>query len=613
MYLVVPDNADELRHWREVAEQCREQNILFVLPQEPVKLCASVRHFLAVNRVMGRKDRNEHAYKVLEGHFTKLRQDLRKEFGQTFGSIGLRTGTEVIRGGPTPEVVSVESWSDLLPGIADSMVTVFSKELRVRCTKFNEWLARREAWTAVEHICEQILKLDDEQTCTDRYLGFNETSLEAAVIDGVLLENGVLRRDTLNDTWDFAPLEELPEAFREATKHIQSAASGEKEFVRLYAKLIEPPYGVPNGVIPLILAVGMRTDVARIAVYRRGAGGQLARVTSKLHEALVDMTKDPARYVTRYTKLSGKQRCVFKALGPEFDVPFTARDERGEAFYEYCGRVRDAMMAWVGAVPEEAVLGPQASDCEKKLFKLLRAAVPPQVSLLADSLLDVIAEDAATREEIGSADAKTQEFPATVQRWRTLCEQVHRRISGVKASVDREIVEVVPAGSKDPRSDLIEVLRTVEALAPACRNPVQAITSQLVDAPPSSDIAVDVTSAVVRKDPAKLTAEDFGVAAGVLKMARLIGKSARVRSVVLVSGKRVELPDVDVPGLPERIRQDIVRWKEEFAVGSKAIAATVVQELLEEASGEPAAVAVAAVGPDGEAVDTPREAGSGQQ
>ena len=345
VYLVVANTLEELQHWRTHAISRTETNLFFVLPQGPVVLSDKVHRLVAVSRVLARKERGEHAYRVLEAQLTKLREDLRAEFANVFGTDGLRTGTEIIRCGSPATTVAVESWGDLFPAIGDALTSSYGGEPKVRCGRFNEWMKRGESWSHVERICERILGFDTHADWQKDLLGFKETSAEAAIVDGVLIENGVLKRDVINDTWVFTPVEQLGELFREITKYVQGASTGEKEFLRLYSRLIEPPYGVPNGVIPLLLAVVIRADAARIALYRR-RNGQPTRVQEKLHEALVAMVKDPGSYATRYTKLTLKQRYVFKAIGPELGQPFTARDDRGEAFYDYCGRVRDAMIAW---------------------------------------------------------------------------------------------------------------------------------------------------------------------------------------------------------------------------------------------------------------------------
>ena len=102
------------------------------------------------------------------------------------------------------------------------------------------------------------------------------------------------------------------EALRTVSRHLRAA--GNREFAKLFATLVDPPFGIPNGIIPILAALAFRTDGTRIAMYK---GSQNQRVTdAQVAAALVDMAKHPGNYRTRYTKLTGKQRTVFKVGRP---------------------------------------------------------------------------------------------------------------------------------------------------------------------------------------------------------------------------------------------------------------------------------------------------------
>ena len=59
------------------------------------------------------------------------------------------------------------------------------------------------------------------------------------------------------------------EVMRSILTHL-TVGSGDKEFAKLYTKLIEPPFGIPNGIIPIFLALVFRTEGSRIGVYEKG-------------------------------------------------------------------------------------------------------------------------------------------------------------------------------------------------------------------------------------------------------------------------------------------------------------------------------------------------------
>ena|SRR5487761_1218781 len=223
-------------------------------------------------------------------------------------------------------------------------------------------------------------------------MGFKETSQEAAIVDGVLYENRLLYKDQITDKWQLVEpnADTAPEALKDTLRHFQTGGSTDKDFSKLFARLIEPPFGVPNGVIPLLTALVFRSDPAKLAIYQR-AGSNLQRVNdSELPAAIVQMARFPKRFTTRYTKLAGKQRFVFKAIGPECGAPYTERLSSGERFYEYCEQVRTALRSWAASLPESVLTLPDLTDNQRRLVKSLRGAVPAQLPLLADQLLALI-------------------------------------------------------------------------------------------------------------------------------------------------------------------------------------------------------------------------------
>ena len=124
--------------------------------------------------------------------------------------------------------------------------------------------------------------------------------------------------------------------------------------------------------------MAFRSDGPRIALYK---GTQSMRVSeAQWTNAIVDMAKHPDNYSTRYTKLTGKQRTVFKAVGPLAGVEFDKRLAMGEAFYSYCEQVRARLKDWVSSLPEAALKITELSEPQRQLLRSLRGPVPPQLA-----------------------------------------------------------------------------------------------------------------------------------------------------------------------------------------------------------------------------------------
>src|SRR5262245_28328712 len=92
------------------------------------------------------------------------------------------------------------------------------------------------------------------------------------------------------------------------------------------------------------------------------------------------------RYQTRYSKLSAKQRWVFRVIGSELSlrVPEGGATDKME---EACERVAGELRSIVHKLPDAALATPDLTDQQKDVLKALRGGVPPQPTLLADHLI----------------------------------------------------------------------------------------------------------------------------------------------------------------------------------------------------------------------------------
>lgn len=314
------------------------------------------------------------------------------------------------------------------------------------------------------------------------------------------------------------------EALREVLRFFQTGATQDKEVSKLFDKLINPPYGLPNGIVPLLIALVFRTEGARIAIY---TGSQNQRVVeTKLAAAIMDMGRSPDKYRARYNKLSNKHRIVFRAIAPELGVHFTDRLLRGEAFYTQCERIRSTLKNWISKLPEMVLSSTELSEAQRQLTKKLKGPVPPQLPVLADSLVEMFNEQDDSREELSVADATTNSFPAMVKRWREFRTAVERYVDGVRAPLRASIREITGVesteGSETP-SRLIDALQSIDDFG-LPDNPIRQIADKLASASTDADPLGQIAAAVSQKTIEDLTEEDYGKAVGVLEVASALKK-----------------------------------------------------------------------------------------
>jgi hypothetical protein len=572
IYLVAVDTSAQLDFWRQRVSELDEPSLYFAFPREEVHLDGrSLRELIAVMRALEKVPADGHAHEVLESKYTRLRTELREQFEQAFGNEGLRSGTLIVPAGRPDAPVAVDSWNRLLPAVAEHLESRFPDQIRIRCGSFNEWKSG-PIGGVISKVVQRILKFDDSGDYRAEYLGFKRTSQEAAIVDGVLVENRLLTLDPLEETWHLAPADnDCPlEALRTVSRHFRTA--GIREFDKLFGKLIDPPFGIPNGIIPMLVALAFRTDGPRIALYR---GNQNQRVTdAELARALVDMAKHPSSYRTRYTKLTGKQRTVFKAVGPLVGVEFRDRFATGEAFYGYCEQVRGKLKDWVVSVPEAALKIAELSEPQRQFLRLLRGPVPPQLPVLADHLIAIMQEVTSTHVELVDT-AAGQSYPQMERVWRALRGKIDRYLEGVKAPVREAIrtaLEIKPGGREgEDMRELSNVIRSAGEMVGETENSLCQVAQRLAEQS-SEDIVISLATAVSGKAASALTDEDFGRAAGMMEVTSALAKQQAEHAsrgqylIVLPNGQRRTIVGPVEHEPDGSIIAELADWRKRFSL-----------------------------------------------
>ncbi|MBP3955362.1 hypothetical protein J8F10_08725 [Gemmata sp. G18] len=570
IYLAAADTAAQLDACRKLAETPIKGEAYMILPSAPMSLSSEkARELIAVKQLLEKKDSQSHAFEVLENKLTKLREELRTEFARTFGNEGLRSGTGVLKVGQTPRTVPVSSWGQLLPSIARDLDTTYHHQPRVRCGSYNEWLSYSGgAWKKIEYIVEAILKFDEQPEYQTDYLNFNDTSQEGAVIDGVLCENGFFSHNSASGKWELAvPTSETPsEPMRETLKYLASRSTSDKPFIKLFERLVEPPYGMPNGIMPLFVALVFRSEPSRIGIYRKKYNNW-ERVETKIAEAIVDMARFPDRYQTRYSKLSPKQRWVFRVIGAELEVK-VPEGGAADRIEEACEKVSAQLRDIVHKLPEAALTLRDLSEPEKDILKVLRGGVPPQPTLLADHLMRWIQEDAEARQELEDAGSTRPTFPATVRLWRDLRERLGRQVEGARAPVRRQLQNV-----GNDRDGVVESLRKVEAFAGPENRVISSIMERLAASDGKGELIEEVVAAVANKEARQLSQEDYGRASGILEVIQSLAPSKGKMTVIMPDGGRREFPEFTHDEALVQVRQALRGWRDTFALDPDQLAA----------------------------------------
>jgi hypothetical protein len=284
---------------------------------------------------------------------------------------------------------------------------------------------------------------------------------------------------------------------------------------------------------------------------------------------------------------------VFKAIGPLMGVDFSERLSSGEAFYGFCEQVRAKLKAWIESLPEAAMKIAELTDTQRKLLRLLRGPVPPQLPLLADSLVEFAQDDPNTYAELmgtGTASA----FPAIATAWRDLREKIDRHVEGVKAPVRTAVRTLLGSQESDEpatTTKLADAMRSVGNLLGDQGGSFRQIAAKL-GTENHPDPAVGLSAALAGKPPESLTDEDFGRARGVMDVTATLRRQqeeqrARGQYVVLLpsGGRRTLSPPPD--SAPDgTIAADVSRWRDELPLTAEQLAFLALSKLLDDSPGD---------------------------
>ncbi len=173
----------------------------------------------------------------------------------------------------------------------------------------NELINRRELTSQGAKARRELIETMLDQSHKERF-GLQGYGPEVAMYYSVLEASGIHRQE--EDTWGFYP--PYPESGLVTTwQAIEQFCLNSKEQQRsldgLYRQLQQPPFGVKQGVIPVLLAAVLLYHVDDIGIYKDRT---FIPVLGPEHFEL--LVKDPSRFSVKYFEMMGLRSQVFREL-----------------------------------------------------------------------------------------------------------------------------------------------------------------------------------------------------------------------------------------------------------------------------------------------------------
>ena len=205
---------------------------------------------------------------------------------------------------------------------------------------------------------------------------------------------------------------------------------------QLLDKLMEPPYGVREGLLPILLAAGLKAFPSALSLMKDGA-----YVADILPSVIESLCREPERFRISVLELDDESENYLRGLhgiftaGPEYEVP--------EA--DLVRLCHDALEAWKAQLPVAALTTRQLTPTGQKLQELIRKGGDP-VRLILQDLPRLGGEDRATSEALERIETAKQELMDVT---RTYAQQAGAAVRRAIRLGDRDRKKTLHAVAKE--------------------------------------------------------------------------------------------------------------------------------------------------------------------
>lgn len=303
-----------------------------------------------------------------------------------------RGGSRWFRNGEELHLTSV---TDLRRSISEAMDEVFELTPEIA----SEMVVRRSPTSIIINARKKV-----ELGFLERYgqeaVGIEGDFADKAIFRAVFLRTGLYRKE--GEHWRLTAPKDLEgpglAAVWDAIRTFYAEPGRGKNFRVFIDRLREPPYGVREGLIPLLLAAGIKAFPTAIAIRHRSEF-----VADLLPSVIEDICKSPEEYVLDVVGLSSHEQEYLLKVAKLFSAGISK--QRGD-FLRQC---MDAVVEWRHRLPEAASTSRFLSERAKRFEEALRTedpvtlfleTLPELAGAPVEDLDDIVAAIAALKAEL---------------------------------------------------------------------------------------------------------------------------------------------------------------------------------------------------------------------
>ena len=322
-------------------------------------------------------------------------------------------------------------------GLRTTLSSIMEKVFE-HCPRINNEMIVRHRPSAIVVNARKKLVLGILERTGMEGLGIEGNFPDSSMFRCVLLNTGLYRPD--NGRWWYANPEELDDpglkrVWEEIRAFLTKPSTTPKDPRVLLHKLLEPPYGVRKGLLPILLAAGFKAFPSALSLTKDGA-----YVSDILPSVVESLCREPDRFRVSVLELDEEREEYLRELhdifttGPQYEVP--------EA--DLVRLCHDALEAWKAQLPAAALTSRQLTAAGQRLQELIRKEGDP-VRLILHDLPRLAGEGSATSEALESIESARQELMDVT---RTYAQQA-----------SDGVLRAIRLGDRDGRKSLRRVVR----------------------------------------------------------------------------------------------------------------------------------------------------------
>ena len=371
LYVVIPDSYDETEEVRKrLVAETPETGVIVALPRYVAPIAENALEVRALQLL--RQDTGLLAEDPLvESELAQMIDDAQGYLSHQVARMSQPSaeGPEYLWGNRFHEIASAKELRQLLSTI---MRKVYPRTPRIK----NELIVRRRPRPVMVNARKKLVLGILERSGTEN-LGLEGYRPDMSMFRTVLLMTGLYRtdggREDGGSVWRYAAPEELADpGLRDVWKHLQDflTVPGErpKPLAGLVSLLGAAPYGIREGIVPILLAAALRAFPGPISITR--INGEY--VNDLLPSTIESMAAYPDEYQVLVPELTVDQKAFLDRVAALFG--FT---EDGAVEADPVRRCHDALMRWRSTLPHSALASRYLSPRGRVFGRLLTTASDP--------------------------------------------------------------------------------------------------------------------------------------------------------------------------------------------------------------------------------------------